>query len=363
MSIARSIQAGFPSHRAVSSRQRAGNVRKMGESARALVVVGASAGGVGPLKELAASLPRDLPAAVAVVLHVAPHWESGLPAILTSAGPLPAAHAADGEPLLAGRVYIAPPDRHLLVQDGRCRVVRGPRENLSRPAIDPLFRSAALAFGRRAVAVVLSGTRDDGVAGARAVSAQGGTVLVQDPGEAAFSDMPSNTISGDHPDHVLPLAEIGPVVARTIEDLPQEDRMREDGRDEMTIETSYAALDREAVERSSPPGTPTGFSCPACGGVLWELDDGGLLRFRCRVGHAYSADAALDDHSEGLDRALWAALRALHEQAELANRIADRSHGRGRTRTCERFDEIAQTSLAQANVIRTFLLERDGRGE
>src|SRR5262249_49919901 len=155
------------------------------------VVVGASAGGVEALTTVAAGLPRDLPAPVAVVLHVSPRSESRLPQILSRAGPLPALHARDGEPLYPGRIYVAPPDHHLLVQDGRCAVVRGPREHHVRPAIDPLFRSAAARFGRRAVGVILSGARADGVAGAAALSRAGGAVIVQDPRDAAFPEMPS----------------------------------------------------------------------------------------------------------------------------------------------------------------------------
>jgi len=172
-----------------------------------LVVIGASAGGIEPLKQIAAGLPADLDAAVAVVLHVSPTAESRLPAILERAGPLPAAHARDAEPLAVGRIYVAPPDRHLLAVDGRCAVVCGPRENSSRPAIDPLFRSAA-AYGSRVVAVILSGMMADGAAGAALVSSVGGTVIVQDPDEAEFPAMPTNAIEREHPDCVLPPAAI-----------------------------------------------------------------------------------------------------------------------------------------------------------
>lgn len=259
-----------------------------------LVVIGASAGGIEPLKEIVAGLPPDLPAAVAIVLHVAPTADSRLPAILSRVGRLPVVHAGDGEPLGEGRVYVAPPDRHLLVVDGRCAVVRGPRENNARPAVDPLFRSAAGAFGARVVAVVLSGSLTDGVAGAEFVSSVGGTVIVQDPKEAEFPAMPENAIARDHPDCVLELAAIPEAIVRAVSRLSQEDDVSENERRQMILETSYARLDREATEDGEPPGQSSGFSCPACGGVLWEVDDGELLRFRCRVGHAYTAEAAHD---------------------------------------------------------------------
>lgn len=329
------------------------------EEALRLVVVGASAGGVEALKEVVAGLPADLPAAVGVVLHVSSRSESRLPAILTRAGALEAVHPADGDPIAPGRIYVAPPDRHLLVRDGRWAVVRGPRENGVRPAIDPLFRSAAGRFGRSVVAVVLSGTLTDGSAGAAAVSRVGGCVIVQDPGEAIFPDMPFAAIARDHPDRVLPADEIPRVVVELVSRLSEEGPVSDNDRKEMSLETSYAALEQSALAATDPPGRSSRLSCPACGGVLWEVDDGRLLRFRCRVGHAYTADAVLDGQTESVDAALWAALRALHERAELADRVGRRIRERS-GRGAERFDEMKREALEQAEVIRTTLLERDG---
>jgi two-component system chemotaxis response regulator CheB len=325
-----------------------------------LVVIGASAGGIEPLKEIAAGLPPDLAAAVAIVLHVSPTGESRLPAILSRAGRLPVVHARDGEELGEGRIYVAPPDRHLLVVDGRCAVVRGPRENNARPAVDPLFRSAAVAFGSRVVAVVLSGTLADGVAGARFISSAGGTVIVQDPEEADFPAMPANAIARDHPDCVLELAAIAPAIVQAVTRLSHTDHVSDNGRKRMELETSYAALDPHAIEDGAPPGRPSGLSCPACGGVLWEVDDGNLLRFRCRVGHAYAAESALDGQRETVETALWAAFRALLERKELAERLAVRARERGWGRSRANFEERAQEALAQADLIRTALLERNG---
>jgi len=238
-------------------------------SARSVLAAGASAGGVEALQALVGGLPAGLPAAVALVLHIPPTSRSRLPEILARAGPLPAAHAEDGEPLVEGRIYVAPPDRHLVLRGRRCVLTRCPRENQARPAIDPLFRSAAIEFGQHAVAVVLSGARADGVAGAAAVSAAGGTVFVQDPAEAVFSSMPAQTIAGDHLDRVLPLAEIAPSVTRMLVHLSLEADVSKNDNDDMSVETRYALLDRETIERAQPPGTPSAFSCPAFGGVLW----------------------------------------------------------------------------------------------
>lgn len=324
-------------------------------------MVGASAGGVEPLKIVVGGLPADLPAAVAVVLHV-PAEGSHLPEILSRAGPLRASHAEDGEPLLDGHVYVAPPDHHLLVRDSRCVVVRGPRENGARPALDPLFRSAAVSFGARTVAVVLSGARSDGSAGSAAVSARGGTVIVQDPGEAAFPGMPETAIARDHPAGVLEVERIAGAVAAAVRDLRREAKVSENGRDEMTIETCYAALDRETIEKADPPGKPSAFSCPACGGVLWEAGNG-LHRYRCRVGHAYTTEGVLEEESEEIDKALWAAFRALHERADLSSRSARRSRDRGSTKIAERLDGHAREALDQAELIRTIILERDASSD
>jgi two-component system, chemotaxis family, protein-glutamate methylesterase/glutaminase len=333
-----------------------------GDHPQSVVVMGASAGGVEALTRVAADLPTDLAAPVLVVLHLPPSGRSRLPQILSRAGPLPATTAAQGERLEAGRIYVAPPDRHLLLEDGAISLVRGPRENLARPAIDPLFRSAAVAYGPRVVAVVLSGSRADGVAGARAVSRRGGAVIVQDPDEAIFAEMPMNAIARDHPDLVLPLGRIGAAIGELVAggDLSREMKMRDDNEDEMSLEASYAALEIDAVERDQPPGDLTPFSCPECGGALWEIREPDLPRYRCRVGHAYTAESVFEDQSAGVDRALWVALRALLERAALSERVSGRiRRANGSTATAERFDRLADEAHAQAAVIRDVLLERD----
>jgi two-component system, chemotaxis family, protein-glutamate methylesterase/glutaminase len=229
-----------------------------GSSPRRIVVVGASAGGVEPLQELVRGLPADLPATVLVVLHVRPQT-SYLPSILTRAGKLPASHAEDGQALRPGQILVAPPDRHLMVEDGRVRVVRGPRENLHRPAIDPLFRSAATAYGEGAIAVVLSGARTDGAAGAAAIAARGGAVVVQDPDEAAFPDMPLSAITADHPGYVVPLAEIPTTISRLLAEPLKEASMADDTLNE---ENRYAALVRDVLDREEGIGERAALGCP-----------------------------------------------------------------------------------------------------
>ncbi len=179
-----------------------------------VIVVGASAGGVEALDRLVAALPDDLPASLFVVLHVPPTGRSALPDILRRHCRLPVAHAIDGEAVKPGQVYVAPPDQHLLVADGQVRLGRGARENGHRPAIDPLFRSAAREYGPRVVGVVLSGVLDDGTAGLAAVKAGGGVAIVQEPADAMYPAMPQHALENVAVDHVLAAGEIAAALDR-----------------------------------------------------------------------------------------------------------------------------------------------------
>jgi two-component system chemotaxis response regulator CheB len=320
-----------------------------------LVVVGASAGGVEALARLIAELPQDFPAPVVIVLHIPSRGTSVLPRIIGRAGSLPAKHAQDGEELRPGTVYVAPNDCHVLVRERRLEVVRGPRENGHRPAIDPLFRSAATAYGPGAIAVVLTGTLDDGTAGSITISRHGGAVIVQDPEEAAFDEMPLHVIAEDSPEAVLPVAQIGARLVELVREpaaTGEEEQMAED---DAQLEARYAALDGEAIERTHPPGALAPFSCPECGGVLTEVADDAVVRFRCRVGHAYTADVLLDEQDGTIEQALYTALRALEERADLALRIARRFRRNDLVGRAERSEADAEDDLRQAEVVRGLL--------
>jgi two-component system chemotaxis response regulator CheB len=322
-----------------------------------VIVIGASAGGVGTLATIIAGLPEDLPAAVFVVLHIPPHSRSLLPAILNRCGRLDASHADDGEPIRPGRIYIAPPDNHLLIQNGTARLGHGPKENACRPAVDTLFRSAARWYGPRVVGVVLSGSLDDGTAGLLAIKRRGGVTVAQDPGEALYESMPRSAIDNDAADHVLPATEIAPFLADLARRPPAEggaDPMPDD----MDIEAEMAALDMDALQSDQRPGTPSGFTCPDCHGALWELHDGELIRFRCRVGHAFSPDSLLAQQSSALEEALWSAFRALKESAALARRLAERLRRRGNSvLSVARFEEQAAEAEQRAAFLRQILLK------
>jgi two-component system chemotaxis response regulator CheB len=251
-----------------------------------IIVIGASAGGVEALVILVRALPPELPAAVFIVLHIPAESPNLLAGILKRSGPLDALEPVDGMPIELRHIYVAPPDRHMLIKLDKIRVVRGPSENRHRPAIDPLFRSAAQAYGPRVVGVILTGALDDGTAGLLAVKRRGGVAIVQDPKEALFPSMPSSALAHVQVDRISPLAGIGPLLAELANTEVPLEQVESVPRD-IQKETALTEMDIAMMENQEHIGTPSTFSCPECGGILWELEEGGLLRFRCRVGHAF----------------------------------------------------------------------------
>jgi two-component system chemotaxis response regulator CheB len=305
---------------------------------------------------LARGLPANLPAALFVVLHIPAQSPSLLPTILNRVGPLPAEHPADGAAIEHGRIYIAPPDHHLLIEPGRVRVVRGPKENRHRPAVDPLLRTAALAYGPRVVGMILTGALDDGTAGLLAVKQRGGVAIVQDPAEALYASMPQSARQHVPVDHVLRLAEMPAMLAQLVDTPAAEDGQYPVSR-EMELESKIAGMDMATHQGEERPGTPSAFSCPECKGVLYELHDGDLMRFRCRVGHAYSAESALAEQAQALEDALWVALNTLQESVNLAERLARQARERGHDHLAARFETKVRESNQHAAVLRQVLLK------
>lgn len=323
-----------------------------------IIVIGASAGGVEALKNLVHALPTRLPAAVFMVLHIPPNSPSMMPGILTRNGYLPATHPTDNSEPLPGHIYIAPPDHHMLLEEGRIRVVHGPKENRSRPAVDPLFRSAALAYGKRVVGIVLTGALDDGSAGLQAVKQRGGIAIVQDPKDALYPDMPLNAMAYTTPDYVVPLAEIGPLIVRLAsEESSEEDIMDQQATDmqQMEKEVQLAELALDPSQHANHVGHPSVFSCPECGGVLWEMKDDDLLRFRCRVGHAFSIDSMFAEQADAIEEALWVALKTLSENAELARRMAAQARKNGHQWLTRRFEDRVKEAEHRVNLLKNAL--------
>jgi len=319
---------------------------------RDVVVVGASAGGVEALTRFVAGLPADLPAAVLVVLHLPARAPSALPAILGRSGPLPARTAGEDEPLVPGVILVAPPDHHLVARPSGITVVRGPRENGHRPSIDALFRTAAVHLGPRVVAVVMSGSDDDGTAGALAVRDRGGVVVVQDPVDAIYRTMPASVARRVPQVLRAPSDRLGALVTDVVGEQVQDTAAAPDA-----VLQQEAAVDEnlEDAVLGERAGHPSGYSCPDCNGVLFVQSEDPVLRFRCRIGHAWTADGLVAQQDLTVETALWSAVRTLQEKAELSERLAGRARDDGRPVSANHFHEAAHEARRSAGVLRSLL--------
>ncbi|SRR5579883_132712 len=316
---------------------------------RDILAIGASAGGFDALRFLANKFPKDFPASVLVVIHLPSQFPSELDAILTKAGPLPASFAKDGETMKRGHVYLAPRERHLLVDGDRLQWGAGPRENNTRPAIDPLLRSAALCCGARAVGAVLTGTQGDGASGLQALKACGGVTVVQDPSDAAFPEMPATALNLAKPDHVVALAAM-PALFDKLARSPAGAARPVPG--EIKYEVEIARSGRATMTDMDRIGRRSVLACPDCHGVMWEIDDDNLVRYRCHVGHAYTAELMGVALEENLSRALGSALRALEERVSLAERLGEQARAQGRAHVQQSWLEKRQEFAKEAQVIR-----------
>jgi two-component system chemotaxis response regulator CheB len=315
-----------------------------GDPPARVVGIGASAGGVDALIRVVRQLPADFPAAICVVLHLPSSGRSLLSSILGRHTELEVLEAGDDQPLRAGRVYVAPNDRHLMVADGRLRLDRGPKENGVRPSVDVMLRTLAASRGSGAIAVILSGALGDGTTGAVAVRNSGGLVLVQNPEDATVPSMPESALRAERDaDAVLQASENGPAHARLVGPAPIRDNSTA-----MQAESSLA----ESADR--PDGPPSPFTCPECNGSLWEVRQGQVLRYTCRVGHSYSEDAMVIEQGSSVEASLWSALEALEERAEFLKRVGAR-HGDQRPRLRDRFNGAAADALDRAELIRRAL--------
>jgi two-component system chemotaxis response regulator CheB len=324
---------------------------------RDIIVLGASAGGFTALQRLVAGLPPDLPASLFIVWHMAPDMTGLLPQMLNRANTLPAANALDGEPIERGRVYVAPPDHHLLLERGRVRVTRGPKEHRFRPAVDPLFRSAAVSYGRRVIGVVLTGALDDGAAGLWTIKQHGGTAIVQDPHDAEAPSMPQSALRAVAVDHVVALAALAPLLTRlSHETAPDtlEVAVEDDAKSpiEVRIAAAHNALDAGVLTL----GTPTLLTCPDCHGTLLALREGSLMRFRCHTGHAFSAASLLAALSEGIEDQLWSAVRVIEESVLLLNHLGDHLADYNQSKQAAQYYQKANEARARGEQVRQAVL-------
>ena len=285
-----------------------------------LIVIGASAGGVDALRSLVSGLSGELAAPVLIVLHIGAH-RSELPALLSSAGPLPAKHADDNELMQPGQIYIAPPDRHMVVAGPRLRLNRRPRENWARPAINPLFRSAAEHFGASVIGVILTGRLNDGTAGLYEIKRHGGVTVVQDPDDAAYPDMPRSAVAHGRPDYCPSLVEIAALLNRLVAESQHADAI---------VTRPHALEGGRAMKDGQEFDRPIAVTCPDCGGALRQQEVGTLIEYRCHIQHVYTAEILAEAQFEQMERIMRAAERIIHERAEYCRQMAVRASATGK---------------------------------
>ncbi len=314
-----------------------------------IVVIGASAGGVTALSSLAAGLTTPLPAPILIVLHVGA-LPSELPALLSAAGVTPAKHGQDGEAIRPGQIYVAPPDRHMIIVDGHIRLTRGPKENWARPAIDQLFRSAAEAFGPAVIGVILTGNLNDGSAGLYEIKRRGGITIVQDPEHAAHPDMPMSAAAQVDVDYCLPLAEIPSLLARLVGGKEGVVTARPNEAPRQQARGNGADLmEGEVFDR------PITITCPDCGGALRRAEVGSMVRYACHIGHTYTAEVMAAAQFDDMEKVMRSAERILNERAEFCRQMAERSGSGGKASGGEVWRAASQEALDRAYTLRDFI--------
>jgi two-component system chemotaxis response regulator CheB len=305
-------------------------------------------------------LPADFPGSVFVVMHTAPDSPGVLAQILDRAGPLHAVNASNRERIRPGRVYVAPPDTHMLLEPGVVRLTHGPKENRFRPAIDPLFRSAAQVYGPRVVGVILTGGLGDGTSGLWAVKRLGGVAVVQDPEEAFIPSLPQSALEQVEVDYTLPLAEIAPTLARLARTSVAEQGGYEVP-EELNIEVKIALEDNAREAGVTRLGSPSVFTCPECHGTLLQLKENGRTRFRCHTGHAYSSNSLLSELTESVEETMWSAIRTIDESAMLMRHMAEhvRESDGG---AADRFLEKAREAERRSELVRRAVFDHENLG-
>ena len=316
---------------------------------RDVVVIGGSAGATAPLKSLLGGLPPDLPASVFVTMHIPARSLGILQTVTSAAGRLPVYPAEDGMPIRPGNIYLAVPDHHLILVDGHMRLGRGPRENLARPAIDPLFRSAAAAYGPRVIGVILSGLLNDGASGLEAIKRCGGMAVVQDPLDAIANEMPLAALRAAQVDLTVPGARLGDILSDLVREpagwpVPVPPDIR--------LEVDIAAGERVDSQIITQIADPAAITCPHCLGVMSQVRRRNPLRFRCQVGHAMTADVIAQEQEGAVDEAMRIALRVIEERAELVSKMAEDGRLAGRPAIADTYAERAAEYRQQAGILR-----------
>lgn len=323
-----------------------------------IIVIGASAGGLRAFETLVSQLPPNFPAAIFIVWHISPDYPSLLPQILARVTPLPVTHAVDREPIQLGRIYVAPPDHHLLVEPEMIRLSRGPRENRFRPAVDVLFRSAARSYGARVIGVVLTGSLDDGAAGLYAVKERGGIAIVQDPLDALHPSMPREAIKVVDVDYCVPISTMGALLVDLVNKAvpAQEEKPVSE---KMDIEVGVAQEDNGLELGIMNLGELSPYTCPECHGVLMQLKEGNLIRFRCHTGHAYSLNALLAEVTQSIEETLWDGIRTIEASEMLMTHTAKHLREMNEHEAADLLLQKAENAKRRAKLVRQAVMSNE----
>lgn len=327
---------------------------------RDIIVVGASAGGVSALKDFVRHLPKDFKASVFIVLHIPAYSETRLPWILNQAGPLEAIAPVDGAPIEPGKIYIAPNDHHLLLEDNKVIVRRGPKENKFRPSIDALFRSAAYVYKERVIGIILSGMLNDGASGLWTIKQQGGIAIVQKPEDAEQPQLPVNVLEHVEADYLIAAADMGPLIAGLVKEPPVKRNMfNEEELKRLETEVVIATRDNAFEMGIMNMGEFTPFTCPECHGALVRLVEGNILRYRCHTGHAYTSNSLLAEVTESIESMLWQSMRGMEEANMLLKNIADHFESIKDDQSAALFRKKAKGVAVRARAIHDAVLKHE----
>jgi two-component system, chemotaxis family, protein-glutamate methylesterase/glutaminase len=331
---------------------------------RDIIVVGASAGGLTALKAFVSSLPSDFKGSVFVVLHIPPHVKTMLPAILSRSGLLKAVQPKDGEPIEEGKIYVAANDHHLLIEDDKVVIKRGPKENRFRPSIDALFRSAAYNYGPRVIGIVLSGLLNDGTSGLWTIKRMGGTAIIQEPEDAEFPQMPENVLEYVEVDYSVPASEMGGLLEKLVKKpAGKKVKLSKEQMKLLQMEVIIATRDNAFEMGIIEMGELTPFTCPECHGSLVRLVQGKLIRFRCHTGHAFTASALLAEVTQSVEEMLWQGMRGMEETAMLLRSIEKHFKEFGDHKTATLFADKAEEASHRARIIHDSVFRQEQYSE
>ncbi|AHM58341.1 chemotaxis protein CheB [Flammeovirgaceae bacterium 311] len=319
---------------------------------RDIVVIGASAGGVSVLEQLVKSMPKDFPGSVFIVMHTPPFSPSKLPEILIRAGEIEAVHPMNGDKIKKGKIYVAPPDHHMLIEGNNVLIRKGPKENRFRPSIDALFRSAAYEYGKRVVGVILTGALDDGTSGLWTIKRLGGVAICQDLQEATFPEMPQSAINYVDVDYTVKVSEIGAILSRLVsEQVKEAHKVHRKEMERLALEVEIAGEDNAFEKGIMNIGDMAAYTCPSCHGALIMIKEGRRVRYRCHTGHAFTASALLAGITETVEETLWQAMRGLEETSMLLQHIGEHIMDSGDHEDASIFMKKANETADRARVI------------